>query len=89
MTFCVQSFLLGVLCISLVLVSGFDTSLDLEGQTIEPTKKPSCFIGKPGPPQSCCFEECTPNCASDCIANGFVGGRCANGPTVLCCCLKP
>jgi len=71
------------------LVLGFDTSLDLEGQTIEPTKKPSCFIGKPGPPQSCCFEECSPKCVFDCIANGYGAGRCVNGLGALfCCCLK-
>ncbi|KEH33134.1 LCR [Medicago truncatula] len=88
MTFYVhQFFLLGVLCISLVLASGFDTSLDFEGQTIEPAKRPNCLIGRPGPPQTCCIEECTPNCRKDCTAKGFSAGGCytALGANFCCC----
>jgi len=60
------------------LVLGFDTSLKLEGQTIEPTKKPSCI------------EKCTPNCAADCIANGYLGGgHCDTfAGAIFCCCFK-
>jgi len=69
------------------LVLGFDTRLD---QTIEPTKKPSCLIGNPGPPRYCCIEKCTPNCAADCIANQYLGGgRCDTfAGAIFCCCLK-
>jgi hypothetical protein len=38
------------------LILGFDTSFHLEDLTIEPAKRPNCLIGRPGPPQTCCFE---------------------------------
>jgi len=72
-------------------VLGFDNSLDLEGQTIEPAKRPNCLIGRPGPPQTCCIEECTPNCRKDCTAKGFAAAGCYTslGANFCCCVVWP
>jgi len=70
------------------LILGFDTSLDLKDPTIEPAKRPNCLIGRPGPPQTCCIEECTPNCRKDCTAKGFSAAGCYTSLGAnFCCCV--
>ncbi|CAL5201822.1 unnamed protein product [Lathyrus oleraceus] len=83
-----QSYILGILCISFVLISGFNTNLE---SPIGMLFTKDCLIGEPGPPQVCCISHCpTKNCPSDCNAKGFTkGGLCApiHGMN-MCCCIK-
>ncbi|KAK2385979.1 hypothetical protein QL285_059922 [Trifolium repens] len=75
-----QSYLLGVSCIALILVSGLVTSLEIDFRK-------DCLIGSPG--QYCCIEGCSPNCDKDCQQKGFMNGSFCDKIVIgnSCCCL--
>ncbi|CAL5201824.1 unnamed protein product [Lathyrus oleraceus] len=82
-----QSYILGILCISLILVSGLNTNFE---SPIEELFTKECLIGAPGPPQVCCVSLCPTYCPSDCNAKGFTkGGFCTPIHGIdMCCCKK-
>lgn len=78
-----ESYILRILCISLILVSGLENPID-------DRYRKHCLIGEPGPPPVCCVSQCpTENCPSKCSAKGFTkGGFCIPVHGIdMCCCL--
>ncbi|WJX30617.1 hypothetical protein P8452_19135 [Trifolium repens] len=77
-----QSYLLGISCIALILVSGLVATSSFETQF-----QKKCLIGTPG--QYCCIEGCSDNCDKDCKENGYnIGSFCDTiGIGNLCCCV--
>ncbi|KEH33654.1 LCR [Medicago truncatula] len=78
-----SAYIMGVLCITLILISGFVTSLRI------PTLDSTCVVlQRKETRKACCVEDCSPNCDADCKSRGFpIGGSCdPRTGNELCCC---